>query len=883
MVGSAEETARNAVARAHGGEPTVLDVEGHAGYGKTHLVRGIAAAFPRDQVLRATAYEDTQNDQLAVLRQLGADVPGMSPNALSASQALMRRVDSLNHDGPILLIVDDLHWADPESIDALGVLMERMAGDRVLLITAHRPTGSRHARWVSRLHHLPSVVRVVLDGLDEDEVGALLRERASDATKVTSELIGALVPHTGGSPLLLRSLLHEYSVDELRLLAERNELPATRELIAVMGERLARLNPAAVATLSAIAVIGGVGAEEVTLRAVADLADVATALEVLTRDRLVVIERTGAAARARIFHGAVQSAVYDNIPPATRDRMHAAAAARLRSPGERLRHRAAAAHRADDGLAVDLGAFADALHERGRYREAAGLRREAARCSSAAKAAATHVLEADVESILALDFEEVSTDEHVVSREATERFITGLSLAAQKRFVAASDRLGSLTDAELDSLGSTNAYRARVLRAWSLMAAGRSPAAALHDLDVAEGLPDQDSAMHGFAWMARGQAEQRITPRDASTSLADLLATDRAQLIAGPHGVAALAWRGSVLALTGMPQEAIDDLGFVTARFSEGRMDFADGLFHGLQGFSHFINGQWPRAAMMIGLSGATRTRYAAPLTTSIAPLASVVAGDADGARAGLRRARRLRIEEPHPAAIHAGDIVDILTLWFVGDDAERADWLEGRIRDLGSPDVWADEQVPHLWYVAQAIGAEWAGQSEAARRWIRLLRSAGPTPWSADVIEWLQVRSDPSSGGVARLRRLADSGITQLPTFTALLRFDAARTVPLDPAQVHAAAASLRELGAELLASRLPGISPVSERNTPVRPLLCALSDREREVAALVLEGLSYTQIAKELFITRSTVSFHLSRIYAKTGTGSRYELIRAARQVAG
>jgi DNA-binding CsgD family transcriptional regulator len=51
-------------------------------------------------------------------------------------------------------------------------------------------------------------------------------------------------------------------------------------------------------------------------------------------------------------------------------------------------------------------------------------------------------------------------------------------------------------------------------------------------------------------------------------------------------------------------------------------------------------------------------------------------------------------------------------------------------------------------------------------------------------------------------------------------------------------------------------------------------LSERERDVAALVVRGMSYAQIARELFITRSTVAFHLSRIYAKTGTGTRHEL---------
>jgi DNA-binding CsgD family transcriptional regulator len=56
-------------------------------------------------------------------------------------------------------------------------------------------------------------------------------------------------------------------------------------------------------------------------------------------------------------------------------------------------------------------------------------------------------------------------------------------------------------------------------------------------------------------------------------------------------------------------------------------------------------------------------------------------------------------------------------------------------------------------------------------------------------------------------------------------------------------------------------------------------LSDRERDVVTLLLEGLSYAQIARELYVTRSTVAFHLSNAYAKTGTTSRHELVQLVR----
>ena len=56
-------------------------------------------------------------------------------------------------------------------------------------------------------------------------------------------------------------------------------------------------------------------------------------------------------------------------------------------------------------------------------------------------------------------------------------------------------------------------------------------------------------------------------------------------------------------------------------------------------------------------------------------------------------------------------------------------------------------------------------------------------------------------------------------------------------------------------------------------------LTDREREVAELAVVGLSYAQIARDLFVSQSTVSYHLSNIYQKSGVRTRHELTELAR----
>jgi DNA-binding CsgD family transcriptional regulator len=66
------------------------------------------------------------------------------------------------------------------------------------------------------------------------------------------------------------------------------------------------------------------------------------------------------------------------------------------------------------------------------------------------------------------------------------------------------------------------------------------------------------------------------------------------------------------------------------------------------------------------------------------------------------------------------------------------------------------------------------------------------------------------------------------------------------------------------------PDDSAIAEYVSPID----SLSERERDVAALVATGMSYGQIAKAMFVSHSTVGFHLQRIYAKLGINSRHDL---------
>jgi len=133
-------------------------------------------------------------------------------------------------------------------------------------------------RWSSHVDAASAVLRVSLDGLDDGSALQVVREAHPDAPVLLAE---RLRQHTGGSPLLLRSLLREYSVDRLQAMADHGGLPAPSDLVAAMRERLSHFAPDAAAVLEALAVLGDGGADMFVTAAVADVRDLDQAVTTL--------------------------------------------------------------------------------------------------------------------------------------------------------------------------------------------------------------------------------------------------------------------------------------------------------------------------------------------------------------------------------------------------------------------------------------------------------------------------------------------------------------------------------------------------------------------------------------------------------------------------
>jgi ABC-type transport system substrate-binding protein/class 3 adenylate cyclase len=392
LVGRDAELAevRDALERLADGIGAILAITGEAGIGKSRLVaeaaaplgdrllvlegRGLsyAQAFPYGPVrelLRdwlgagaTTSEARVRLDLKAAVQPLFPDpdevypflagLLGLTPDAQTAARlrefspetvhkrsvhAVADLACALARERPVLLVFEDLHWADEPTLDLIGELLELTERDPVgiaLLYRADRDAGSWGVGERARQRYPHLYRELELRPLAPDSTRALVRELADGDVP---EPVAALISErSGGNPLFaaeaLRdvvergSMWHGESGWELAVDPDSLEVPLLVQ--GVLQARLDRLEPGAREVTAVASVIGRRFAVPL-LERVVDNGGLASALTDLQRLELIVEERRRPHPEYRFRHGLVQEAAYAMLTDTRRRELHGRVAAAL--------------------------------------------------------------------------------------------------------------------------------------------------------------------------------------------------------------------------------------------------------------------------------------------------------------------------------------------------------------------------------------------------------------------------------------------------------------------------------------------------------------------------------------------------------------------------
>lgn len=358
------EALASAVRQAGEGIGGVILIEGPAGVGKSRLLATarVSAREAGMQALEARGAVLERDFAFGVARQLfeqtalaavGDEREALFAGAAGLAERLVGESDSgfvqqdadsefaalhglywltanLADRGPVLLSVDDAHWADPSSLRFLGYLSRRVEGLSVLLVAAGRPSDPEGTGLWRELATDPAARVLRPHPLTETAASIVVRDRLGGSAD--EEFCRACHSATGGNPLFLRELVAALSEAEV---APTNAAAGTVTEVGppAVGRfvlrRLERLGPSATSLARAVAVLGG----EADIALAAEVAEIEAGEARAVADLLV---QAGILAHDQVLgfvHPIVQAAVYEDLLPGERAARHLAVARLLDHAG----------------------------------------------------------------------------------------------------------------------------------------------------------------------------------------------------------------------------------------------------------------------------------------------------------------------------------------------------------------------------------------------------------------------------------------------------------------------------------------------------------------------------------------------------------------------
>jgi predicted ATPase len=213
---------------------------------------------------------------------------------------------------PLVIATEDLHWADPSTLELIQLLVEQGAPARLLLLYTARP--EFHAPWPMRAHH----TQLNLNRLTAGNVRTMVAQVAAKIA-LSDETVTTVVERTGGVPLFVEELTRAVLESGDAKLTGR-EIPAT--LHDSLMARLDRLGPAK-EVIQVGAVIGNEFSYEL-LRAVHPLgeAELQAALRSLADAELIYVRGIAPDATYQFKHALIRDAAYEALLKTRRKELH---------------------------------------------------------------------------------------------------------------------------------------------------------------------------------------------------------------------------------------------------------------------------------------------------------------------------------------------------------------------------------------------------------------------------------------------------------------------------------------------------------------------------------------------------------------------------------
>ena len=933
------------------GATCVIEVVGAAGIGKTRLLadlaaradarghivlRGAASELERDiafwvfiealdeyvesaEPRRLANLSDEVRAELArvfpSLAHLGsADAVGLQGERYRINRAVRELLEQLAATKPLVLILDDFHWADPASVDLAGSLLRRPPSAPVLIVMAARPHhgSTRLANMLERALREGTLSRLELDPLTSDEAAQMLGRADSDPTTAV------LFEESGGNPFYLEQLARSPDPAARPSGAPRMSVGGVHVpplVLTALSEELALLSQRARRVLEGASVAGDPFEPE--MAAIAAGVEEQETLDGL--DELLaadIVRATDVPRRFRFRHPIVRRAVYESAPGGWRIGAHERAAEALLARGEDAGTRA---HHVEISAKIGDTTALATLVEAGRISAArapaiavrwysGALRllpdnapfgeRVDLLLANATSLAATgrfgDAHEAIVESLAIVPAEETalrlklsttcSRIEHLLGRhhEAHARLMSALESLPDE---AGADAVGLMIELARDAIfhlqytagqewaarataasraledpiliAVSSAVSARAL-AWGGVADGgeamRSEAAALIDA-----LPDDDLARRLDAVVDLAGAEIYLdrfaeAGRHAERALRVGRATGQDQLFPGVNATLGVAW-----CMLGRLTEAAEllDAAIEAGRLSGNPQALAWALF--CRAFVALPAGDIPvgiaTAEESLDLATTGGQSVIAARAAAVLAIARVTAGEP-------ARATEMVTD---PAADPFHSLPDSWKAYF--HELMTRYWLAHGNRDAAersaasarSSSTAAGLRLPTA--MAYRAAAAVALAHDDART------AADQALASADLAEAV---SAPIEAGLSRViagRALAHLG--QRDRAIELLE-QAASELDLHGAARYRdeAQQELRRLGQRIHRRTRPG--------DPDQTGIATLTARELEIARLLVDRKTNGEIASQLFLSKKTVETHIRNMFRKLDANSRVEIAR-------